>query len=71
MPEKIVDFAVRLTTDPDDLIYDPFMGSGTTGVVSERLGRRWIGTERSRDYIRSAQIRFDAGRITTRAISAY
>jgi DNA modification methylase len=70
MPEKIVDFAVRLTTDPGDLVYDPFAGSATTCAVSERLGRRWIGTERSRDYIRSAQIRFKSAGIETRSVSA-
>ena len=41
---------VRDFTDPDDLICDPFMGSGTTGVACIRLGRRFIGWEKDPDY---------------------
>ncbi len=69
MPPKIVDFAVKLTTEPGDVIYDPFAGSATTAVVSELLDRRWIATERSREYIRSAQIRFASAGIKTRAVA--
>lgn len=33
-----------------DIVFDPFFGSGTTGAVAERLGRRWIGAELNPAY---------------------
>ena len=45
---------------PGDLILDPFMGSGTTGVVATRLHRDWIGIESNRKYIEVAEQRIDA-----------
>lgn len=41
---------VELFTDPDELVLDPFAGSGTTGVACLRLGRRFIGIERDAKY---------------------
>lgn len=41
---------VELFTDPDDLVLDPFAGSGTTGVACLRLGRRFIGIEKDATY---------------------
>ena len=40
-----------------DLVLDPFLGSGTTGEVAERLGRRWIGIELSAEYAALARRR--------------
>lgn len=57
-PDAVPDFAIRLTTEPGDLVYDPFLGSGTTAAVAERLGRRWIGSERSLVYLSGAALRF-------------
>jgi len=42
------------TTQPGDLIFDPFLGSGTTAVVAERLGRRWCGSEINESYAEMA-----------------
>lgn len=42
---KILDRVVELTTQPDDLVLDPFGGSGTTYAVCEKKGRRWLGVE--------------------------
>jgi site-specific DNA-methyltransferase (cytosine-N4-specific) len=69
-PEKIIEFGIKLTTDPGDLVFDPFFGSGTTGVVSQRLDRRFIGSERSKTYIESARIRFEAEKLPTKTIAA-
>jgi site-specific DNA-methyltransferase (adenine-specific) len=41
---------VRLFTDPNDLVLDPFAGSGSTGVACVRLGRRFVGIEREPRY---------------------
>jgi len=49
-PEQLVENCVLLTTQPGDTVYDPFAGSGTTLLVSERLNRNSIGTEIDADY---------------------
>ena len=51
---------VELFTDPDDLVLDPFCGSGTTGVACLRLGRRFIGIERDEKYHAVAVERLEA-----------
>ena len=58
-PPAVPEFAIKLTTEENDLVYDPFMGSGTTCAVAEELGRRWIGSENSLEYLRTAALRFD------------
>jgi len=42
---KLLDRVIEMSTDPGDLVLDPFGGSGTTYVVCEAKGRRWIGVE--------------------------
>lgn len=51
---------VELFTDPGELILDPFVGSGTTGVACLRLGRRFIGIERDERYAAVARERLRA-----------
>jgi site-specific DNA-methyltransferase (adenine-specific) len=51
---------VELFTDPDDLVLDPFCGSGTTGVACLRLGRRFIGIEKDEKYAAIARERLEA-----------
>lgn len=61
--QKPVDLMCALVsqfTDPDDLILDPFCGSGTTGVACLRLGRRFIGIERLPQYAAIACERLNA-----------
>lgn len=55
MLDLIADF-----TDPDDLVLDPFAGSGTTGVACLRLGRRFLGVEKSPKYAALARERLEA-----------
>ncbi len=45
---KIVERCILMTTDPGDLVLDPTCGSGTTAVVAEKFGRRWIAIDTSR-----------------------
>lgn len=58
MPEELARFFINFLTKKNDLVYDPFAGSNTTGAVAEALGRRWVGTEVSEEYIQGAIGRF-------------
>ncbi len=53
-PEALLHRVLLATTNPGDLVLDPFFGTGTTGAVARRLGRRWLGIERDADYARLA-----------------
>lgn len=50
MPEAVLDRIIRVASNSDDLILDPFAGSGTTLAVAKRLGRRYLGIEISPNY---------------------
>ena len=50
-PEKLVEDQIRTWTNPGDLVYDCFMGSGTTAKVAYLMNRRWIGSEISSEYV--------------------
>ena len=56
-PEALLYRVLMASTKPGDVVLDPFFGTGTTGAVAKRLGRRFIGIERERTYIRLAQER--------------
>ncbi len=56
-PEALLARVVLASTKPGDLIIDPFFGTGTTGAVAKRLGRRFIGVERDEDYAKAAETR--------------
>jgi site-specific DNA-methyltransferase (adenine-specific) len=60
MPEQLLGRIIRVSSNPGDLVLDPFGGSGTTLVVAKKLGRRWIGFEISPNYAAQAQTRLDA-----------
>src|SRR6476646_932459 len=53
-PEALLARVILASSRPDDLVLDPFCGSGTTGAVAKRLGRRFIGIERERAYAAAA-----------------
>lgn len=59
-PEALLYRVILSSTQPGDVILDPFFGSGTTGAVAKKLGRRFIGIEREKKYIKAAQKRIDA-----------
>lgn len=58
MPHDIPDFFIKLLTDENDLVLDPFGGSNTTGKIAESLRRRWISIEAERKYIEGSIGRF-------------
>ena len=59
-PAALPRFFVKMLTEPDDIVYDPFEGSLTTGIVAEDLGRRWIAGEVEEDYLRAGRFRFES-----------
>ena len=59
-PEALLYRVLLATTKPGDVVLDPFFGTGTTGAVATRLGRRWIGIEREAKYCKVARERIAA-----------
>jgi modification methylase len=59
-PEALLARVVLAASRPDDLLLDPFCGSGTTGAVARRMRRRFIGIERDSDYAAAAEQRIAA-----------
>lgn len=59
MAPALAAFFINFLTDKNDLVFDPFGGSNTTGAVAEELGRRWIAVEANPDYAKGSQGRFD------------
>jgi DNA modification methylase len=49
-PEALASDQISTWSNPGDIVYDPFLGSGTTAVVAERLKRQWIASEISAEY---------------------
>ena len=56
-PEKLVEDQITTWTNEGDLVYDCFMGSGTTAKVAHLLGRNWLGSEVSAEYVDLAERR--------------
>ena len=56
-PEALLHRILIGSTNPGDIVLDPFFGTGTTGAVAKKLGRRYIGIERDADYARAAEER--------------
>ena len=59
-PEALLARVLLASSKPGDVVLDPFFGSGTTGAVAKRLGRRFIGVEREQAYIDAAEARIAA-----------
>lgn len=58
-PEALLYRVILSSTNPGDVVLDPFFGSGTTGVVARQLGRHWLGIEQEAEYIRIANKRLE------------
>lgn len=56
-PESLLARVIIATSNPDDIVLDPFSGSGTTAAVAKKLNRRFIGIEREKDYVKIARQR--------------
>ena len=58
-PEKLLEIIITASSDVGDIVLDPFFGTGTTGVVAQRLKRKWIGIEINERYIKIAEERIN------------
>jgi site-specific DNA-methyltransferase (adenine-specific) len=54
-PIKLMELLVSIYSNEGDVIFDPFMGSGTTGVACKKLNRNFIGIEQNRDFFEMAK----------------
>ena len=50
-PTELPALCIKAGSREGDIVLDPFLGSGTTALVAQELGRRWIGIELNPDYI--------------------
>ena len=58
-PEKLIAKLILASSNCGDMVFDPFVGSGTTAVVAKKLGRRFLGIERERKYVALTVKRLD------------
>ncbi|QEQ00101.1 site-specific DNA-methyltransferase [Thermosynechococcus sp. CL-1] len=62
-PEKLLAKVILASSNPDDIIFDPFLGSGTTSVVAKKLGRRFLGVELDETYACLAEKRLEMAEV--------
>lgn len=58
-PEKLIAKLILASSNPGDVVFDPFLGSGTTSVTAKKLGRRFIGIEREKEYAALSERRLE------------
>ena len=63
MPEQLLGRIIRASSNPGELVVDPFAGSGTTLAVAKKLARQWLGIELSKDYVKRIRKRIDKTRV--------
>ncbi len=69
-PEKLIAKLVLASSNLGDLVFDPFLGSGTTAVTAKKLGRHYLGIEREKEYVAYAEYRLEKAD-TDKAIQGY
>ncbi len=70
-PEYLVQELLKLTTQPGDVVLDPFLGSGTTSVVAKRMARHYLGIEINPDYCEIANERLENTSVSPDAVEFY
>ena len=59
-PESLIHRIIVASTKKGDIVFDPFLGSGTTGAVSRKLGRKFIGIELVDKYFKLSKYRISS-----------
>ena len=62
-PEALLHRIILSTTNKDDVILDPFLGTGTTAVVAKKLGRKYFGIEKDKKYFKAANERINKAKV--------
>lgn len=65
-PPSLVEPCIQLSSDPGDIVLDPFLGSGTTALVAATLGRRFVGIELNPDYVELSRNRLNSSGLVER-----
>ena len=65
-PEKLIAKLILASSNEKDVVFDPFLGSGTTAVVAKKLNRHFIGIEREKEYVALAIKRLDMAAADTK-----
>jgi site-specific DNA-methyltransferase (adenine-specific) len=68
-PTELPSRCIKLLSYKDDVVCDPFLGSGTTGDAAIRLGRSFVGVEKSNDYFQMAKERIDCAALQSSLIN--
>jgi site-specific DNA-methyltransferase (cytosine-N4-specific) len=58
-PPAFAEYFIKFLTDEDDIVFDPFAGSNTTGCMAETMMRRWLSCELSEEYLEGSSFRFE------------
>lgn len=69
-PEKLYAKLILASSKPGDMVFDPFLGSGTTSVVAKKLGRKYCGIELNKEYSLLAEKRLEMA-VTDKEIQGY
>ncbi len=69
-PEKLYAKLILASSKPGDVVFDPFLGSGTASVTAKKLGRHWCGIELSEEYCLLAEKRLELAE-TDKSIQGY
>ncbi|MBP5352807.1 MAG: site-specific DNA-methyltransferase [Alphaproteobacteria bacterium] len=69
-PEKLIAKLILASSNKGDMVFDPFVGSGTTAVTAKKLGRRFLGIEREKKYVALSMKRLEMAD-TNPAIQGY
>ena len=58
-PEKLIAKLILASSNEGDVVFDPFLGSGTTSVTAKKLGRHFVGIEREKEYVAITEKRLE------------
>ena len=65
LPLPLLDRIILMSTDPNDIVLDPFLGTGTTAISAKALGRNYIGIEIDPDYVKIATDKLEKVKLMT------